>query len=610
MLCKIGKSLSILSIILLSCIYVNGQCDNLYSNILNDRLSRHLLTSYQVNDTVQIENKKCSFFTKQEAGILFSDHTHNDDWYYIKIDNNSSTKETVLELDNSQTDQVDIFTLNEGILSPLLNAGDRIPFYERNLEHRNILIPLSLKIGNNQFIIHVVNRGSYSIPIEIFEKESFTVFDNNRNILIGVYIGFLLIFVLFVIGSTIISSYDPTTLFYLIYLIFTGTYFLVELGFGDKYLWPNHPHLEEPIIFILILGATGSFLLLVHDIFNINKSTALLEIIFRSILGGIGLGIVSVVFNFIKNDVFFTFFFYSVLIMVVCAFLYSMLAGVSAIRREIPYAKSFLWAFAAIVVAIIIKPAGLAGLLPNSGFVRYGGMIGHSIEIIALSIILLLEFFSKIKYSASLESKVVHLEKAALQAQMNPHFIFNCLNSIQKFIATNDKEQAMDYLSKFASLIRKTLNASASKKITLEEEVRLMELYLEMEQLRFKSKFDYKISLAPKIDIEDTLIPPLMIQPFVENAIIHGLSGKKENGLIEVIFQPAGDYIKVMVRDNGQGLKDNQESTHKSMAMNITRQRLSHLNQNHDEMNLIAQNLIDDDGHISGAEITLMIRIF
>lgn len=173
------------------------------------------------------------------------------------------------------------------------------------------------------------------------------------------------------------------------------------------------------------------------------------------------------------------------------------------------------------------------------------------------------------------EKELRSLEKAALQSQMNPHFIFNCLNSIQNFIMSNDKLAAMDYLSQFAKLIRLTLNASSEEVISLYEEVQMLNHYLSLEKLRFKSKFDFILDVDMDLHMHDTQIPPMLIQPLVENAIKHGMKDRSEGGKIEVMFARKDNKVVVTVRDNGVGFsEDGSNSLHKSMGMDITKKRL------------------------------------
>ncbi|RAI77267.1 sensor histidine kinase [Spirosoma telluris] len=125
------------------------------------------------------------------------------------------------------------------------------------------------------------------------------------------------------------------------------------------------------------------------------------------------------------------------------------------------------------------------------------------------------------------EQKLAETEMTALRAQMNPHFIFNCLNSIKLYATENDAAKASDYLTKFSRLIRLVLENSRSERVTLQNELDALQLYLTMEAMRFKAKLNFRIDMAPAIDAEFIEIPPLLLQPYVENAIWHGLMHKE-----------------------------------------------------------------------------------
>ena len=128
---------------------------------------------------------------------------------------------------------------------------------------------------------------------------------------------------------------------------------------------------------------------------------------------------------------------------------------------------------------------------------------------------------------AQLHQQKTELELQALRAQMNPHFIFNCLSSVNRFILINQTEEASDYLTKFSRLIRMALHNSEKSYITLENELEALRLYLDLERLRFKNAFNYSISLVNTIDVSAVFIPPMLLQPFIENAIWHGLMHKQ-----------------------------------------------------------------------------------
>ncbi|MGR3810475.1 sensor histidine kinase [Jiulongibacter sp. NS-SX5] len=180
-------------------------------------------------------------------------------------------------------------------------------------------------------------------------------------------------------------------------------------------------------------------------------------------------------------------------------------------------------------------------------------------------------------------NKIAELELRTLQLQMNPHFIFNALNSIQSFVMANDTITANDYLSKFAHLIRLFLDSSRSRYITITDEILLLRLYSEMEQLRFDNTFDYQIKVNDDIDLSFE-IPTMILQPFVENAINHGLRHKSSRGTLEICLRQNDDFIIAEVKDNGIGrkrareIKRNSKKSHVSQGLQITAERIETYN--------------------------------
>jgi hypothetical protein len=176
-----------------------------------------------------------------------------------------------------------------------------------------------------------------------------------------------------------------------------------------------------------------------------------------------------------------------------------------------------------------------------------------------------------------MKSLVYETEIKALKANMNPHFIFNSLNSIQQFILSNDSENAYTYLSKFSKLLRKSLESNLSESINLEDEIYIIEHYLEIESLRFEKAFSYEIVIEDKINIQRVYIPPMLVQPFVENAVWHGLlhkTGKKEL-LIHFTYNDE-KRINCIIMDNGVGRDfiKNITLNKKSIALDLIQQRL------------------------------------
>jgi LytS/YehU family sensor histidine kinase len=199
---------------------------------------------------------------------------------------------------------------------------------------------------------------------------------------------------------------------------------------------------------------------------------------------------------------------------------------------------------------------------------------------------------------------------------MNPHFIFNSLTSINKFVLKNETDAASNYLTKFSRLIRMVLTNSKKPMISLADELEMLRLYLEMEKLRFKEAFIYCFDMDETIDAENIFIPPLLLQPFVENAIWHGLMHKEGQGRIDVGLRMENGILVCTIRDNGVGRSFAKASTsksaqkQKSMGIDITRQRLALIDGGMEED---ADNLhIEDlylDGVPAGTQVTIKIRI-
>lgn len=187
---------------------------------------------------------------------------------------------------------------------------------------------------------------------------------------------------------------------------------------------------------------------------------------------------------------------------------------------------------------------------------------------------------------SELDKRIAGLEMDALRAQINPHFIFNALNSIQHFISDHDADSAHKYLAKFARLIRLTLEHATKPNIVMAEELDSLELYLNLEALRFSNKFEYSIHVDPRIKTEYTEIPHMLIQPYIENSIWHGLMHKDTPGIIRIEFKIQEDYMLCIIEDNGIGrtksasIKSHRIDTKnsKSKGMEITRTRIDILN--------------------------------
>lgn len=228
-------------------------------------------------------------------------------------------------------------------------------------------------------------------------------------------------------------------------------------------------------------------------------------------------------------------------------------------------------------------------------------------------LLLLLSLFYMLR--ANKQRKLANnlLALKSLRSQMNPHFIFNALNSVNSFIANNDERTANRYLTNFSTLMRSVLENSEQDFIPLEKEIQLLGLYLELEHTRFKDKFDFEVNIDKEIQINEFQIPPMLLQPYIENAIWHGLRYKKEKGLLQINVNKINkESIEIAIIDNGIGreeskaLKSKNQLMHKSKGMQNIKQRVVILNEMYkDKVDVYVNDLNEDK---TGTKVMLILK--
>ena len=215
-----------------------------------------------------------------------------------------------------------------------------------------------------------------------------------------------------------------------------------------------------------------------------------------------------------------------------------------------------------------------------------------------------------LKLKSKFENEINQLHLLSLQSQMNPHFIFNALNSIKVFLIENNKEQAIFYLNKFAKLIRKILDSSRQGSVTLKEELETIQLYMGIENIRFDNQVKIIVHTDVGIDLDNTKVPPLILQPFVENAIWHGLMLSEKEKIIEINIYKEENFPMLSLKDNGIGRVRSQENKlkksfkKKSLGLKMTNERLEHFNYKERlKYSFRIIDLFDDDHQSIGTEV-------
>ncbi|MCB0589178.1 MAG: histidine kinase, partial [Phaeodactylibacter sp.] len=218
------------------------------------------------------------------------------------------------------------------------------------------------------------------------------------------------------------------------------------------------------------------------------------------------------------------------------------------------------------------------------------------------------------KQLAEKEREMNALQRSALRAQMNPHFLSNCLNTIQSFIAKGEKMTAMRYLSNFNRLLRRALDFSQMNEISLEEEVQLLKDYIELEKMRFGGRFNYQVEVDKSIDLFDTQIPPMLVQPFVENAIIHAFPDEVNDPKLHISYRQEGKNLLITVTDNGIGIAEAKRrkaakarSKRKSYGMGLPARRLRLMGEGKEEP-VVVEEVKDEKGKVGGTRVRIVIK--
>lgn len=212
------------------------------------------------------------------------------------------------------------------------------------------------------------------------------------------------------------------------------------------------------------------------------------------------------------------------------------------------------------------------------------------------------------KEKIEIKSKINILEQKALQASMNPHFLYNILSTIQYFISQDNNQTANTILSKFAKLMRKHLEICMKSTISLNEEIQYLDLYLSLEKIRFTRKLEYYINFSPEVSEDEILIPSMLIQPFVENAIWHGLMPKEDGGYIKIDIAINDNILTINIIDNGIGILNslnNKKSVHISRGLELIQERISLMNQLSDRKITISQDQMGE----SGTQVIITIEL-
>jgi tetratricopeptide (TPR) repeat protein len=233
--------------------------------------------------------------------------------------------------------------------------------------------------------------------------------------------------------------------------------------------------------------------------------------------------------------------------------------------------------------------------------------------VIGAIVVLLIAGFTYFIYrqrTISQKHKQAELEQRFLRSQLNPHFISNALMAIQNYMLKNDALKAAGYLAKFSKLMREILENSRQEFIPVEDEIQMLKNYLDIHRLRMNESFDYTIEIGENINQQTDAIPPMFVQPFVENAIEHGIANAKDKGAIKLKLVKDGDYISIEITDNGGGMivKEQPSKQHESLSTKIIQERMEVFNKSlKKKIRLVWDDVLNENGQINGTRVALKV---
>ncbi len=485
-----------------------------------------------------------------------------DIWLKTTIINptNDTLHNYILELENGLLEDVRLFQFQNTKLIQTHYSGTFLALNQRSFSHHLPSFKFNLPPGESVLLIYIGGINAKLIDVELFNQSFFNNQIRTKDLFFGLYLGVLIALLLY--NLFLYFSIKEST--YLHYILYIFNFLILNLVL-DGYInliFPNTP-LFNTVIAVSSSGfAIGFSLLFTMRFLNVKshfpKLYKWMKILCWGALGGVLLGISNFWFKDIPP--------YITLLIILAGLSIYVIAVLSYIKK-VRSSGYFLVAWSFFLLGTFIISLVNFNAIPSNFFTNNALRITSVMEVVLLSFALA----DKIKWerkdkllalqklkdeemnSKILESEKISSELKALKSQMNPHFIFNALNSIQEMFLLGDKELANEHLGKFSVLTRQILELSDKKFIALSDEIDMLDKYLSIEKIRFEENFDFTINVSDNLDVHNINIPPMLLQPFVENAIKHGVFHSKKHKFIEITFNSTPHFVECIIIDNGVG---------------------------------------------------------
>lgn len=447
---------------------------------------------------------------------------------------------------------------------------------------------------------------SFMHPLQVGLTDNYYTIEDIKNFIpYFLFIGGMMLMVFYSFGIYFMNR-DKLFNFYAVYLLTLVLYLGVRLPIFFGPLEMRHPVFMGLYNDLIQVAVNISYLVFAASFLNARKDFPKLHIAIRYAIGLLAgimalqvIMVLSVKYAYLESYLI-QFERYFMIVFALAAYVHIFLNYKSRV------------VFFLLIGSVFYLGGGIMAMYLNH--IKYM-MLGASMEVFVFSLGMGYRIKLSEKDKQGIENEMNKVRLTALRAQMNPHFIFNSLNAIRAYVISSDTRKASDYLNKFSFLIRLILQYSSKDSISLREEMDSLSVYVELEQMRFRENFNFTVILPPGFNAEYYGVPPLILQPYVENAIIHGLAPKKGEKHLEIKIEAGKTHLWINIRDNGLGRVHSRKSMdyngiqHESMAMELTSKRIDlSAGQSLKENNIQVTDL-EENGMPAGTEVCIKLPL-
>lgn len=576
-----------------------------------------VLSIGQVMDTMT--EKKVNTNNKQVIGFGVT-----PSYFWIKTKITNQTRDRLyLKISSNPLADIQVFETLKDSLQKQYHSGSWLPFHKKELENIDYLFPLAIQNNDTAVVyLRVMHYRGTQFPLHTGTLKAFYNLDVEHGFLDGIYYGFMLLLILYNL-SFYLSLKDVSYLFYIVYVFFIALLNASMDGYAFRYFWPSHPalNLYEDVLSALV-GISA--ILFASSFLHTKEKAPVFHKVFKIILVSYFLIIALIVSKrFLVGTIAVEML---TMILIPCIFI----AAINVLKKGYRPAKFFIIAWTMLLFSVTVFILKDYQIVPYNGLTVNALQIGSAVEALLLSLALAgriniyrLEkmdaqqhLIQSLQEKTSMQHEMLVLEAKALRSQMNPHFIFNCMNSIKSLIQQSEEGKAIIYLTTFSKLLRTVLQNADKSEITLYDEIETCRLYLQLESFRFGNKFKFSFEIDENIDLKSIYVPALILQPFIENAIWHGLLPQDDIGYITISVAKSGGTILCKIDDNGIGRERSSKAKasfvideHQSKGVKLTQSRLNldnALNNKNASVTIIDKK--DETGDATGTTVLISIE--